>query len=267
MIAVLACAGVGSRLPGATTKELYRVGDLPMIDYALSAARLAGCDRVLLVVSPGKEAVANHVAVNWNFKSVQTVYQNHPLGTGHALALAAKVLRCHDSFLYLMPDTVFDQLSFVRAMSSAPFSSPTVMLWPTDKPTEMGCFLHAKGKVVVHCEKRQPPWPGPYLAWGAASLPHSFLLLCREAWKSGKWAKHAVVNRGLDAKDFTIDDAFDYALATGMPIEAVEVEGEYHDCGTPARVEAAEAWLKRSDQAKARPDALWHAGWLPGGRP
>src|SRR5918997_5954837 len=61
--AVVPAAGLGTRfLPATKTvpKELLPVVDTPAIEYIAAEAAQAGADRLVLVVSPGKESVVAH---------------------------------------------------------------------------------------------------------------------------------------------------------------------------------------------------------------
>lgn len=254
MIALMPCAGMGIGLTGSRYKETYLVGGRPLIGYALDTAIYAGCRDLVLVMASGKEEVS-WVASAWNFERMMTVYQKAPHGTGHAVSLLADLAKPGQTFLYLMPDTVHTGMPealrgrhYPSDMRTPPVAE--VFLWDTDQPERMGVFLHDGGLVIDHCEKKSPPWAGPYKAWGAAILSYEFVVWAADAWKSGEWKRYAMRNRG-NANEFTIDDAYDYVLNRGMKIAAHEVDGWYVDCGTMDRVDLAERLIReaRGDEA------------------
>lgn len=234
------CAGRGSKL-GVPIKELYRVRGRPLIDYSLDRALEMGCRDILLIIAPGKEAVAEYVAKQ-NILNVSTVYQTEPHGTGHALACAAPWIS-QRSLLYLMPDTITSGKLELSMWTSETVAH--VWTWPTAEPEKRGCFSFkiGTGRVTKHVEKQRPDWEPPYFAWGAARLGPHFADWCAGAWNGQWWQKYARKNRG-NASEFTIDDAFDLLLERGSEISASRVDGAYFDCGTSEEAEAAETWLK-----------------------
>ena len=63
--AIFPVAGLGTRFLPATKavpKELLPLVDRPLLDYALDEARAAGIEEFIFVNSPGKGAIARHVA-------------------------------------------------------------------------------------------------------------------------------------------------------------------------------------------------------------
>lgn len=127
--ALIPAAGWGTRsLPAskAAPKEMLPVVDKPLIQYAVEEAFAAGIERVVLVVSPGKQALINHfqrndalvrdleakgktdvlvrlAASDLPDGHLLTVTQQEPLGLGHAVLCAAHVLD-GEPFAVLLPD-------------------------------------------------------------------------------------------------------------------------------------------------------------------
>jgi len=85
--AVILAAGQGTRMKSPTPKVLHTVGGRALVDHAIDAAVGAGCERVIVVIGKGAEAVRAHVAARLGGDAVAV--QDPPLGTGHAV-LAAK---------------------------------------------------------------------------------------------------------------------------------------------------------------------------------
>ena len=128
--AVVPAAGLGTRfLPTTKTvpKELLPVVDTPGIELVADEAAQAGAERLLIVTSPGKDAIAAHFAPQPELEEllkergkesllakvrraaelieVQTVYQNEPKGLGHAVGCVADVLGDdEDAVAVLLPD-------------------------------------------------------------------------------------------------------------------------------------------------------------------
>lgn len=127
--ALIPAAGWGTRsLPAskAVPKEMLPVVDKPLIQYAVEEAFAAGIERVVLVLSPGKQALVNHfqrqdslvrdleakgktdvltrlAASDLPDGRLLTVTQQEPLGLGHAVSCASHVLD-GEPFAVLLPD-------------------------------------------------------------------------------------------------------------------------------------------------------------------
>lgn len=81
-VAVVLAAGKGRRMKSERPKVLHEAGGRPLLAWPLAAARAAGCERLLVVVGHGGEAVraafAGETDVGW-------IEQSEQRGTGHAL--------------------------------------------------------------------------------------------------------------------------------------------------------------------------------------
>jgi bifunctional UDP-N-acetylglucosamine pyrophosphorylase/glucosamine-1-phosphate N-acetyltransferase len=87
-IAVILAAGKGTRMRSAVAKPLHAVGGQPMLGWVLDAARAAGCDRLLIVVSPEADALRRRFTA----PDVEWVVQDEQNGTGDAAARAEEPL-------------------------------------------------------------------------------------------------------------------------------------------------------------------------------
>lgn len=258
MITILPCAGIGSRL-GVPIKELYEVINQPMINYAVRTALAYESRDIVLIIAPGKESVAKHVTETWSRYGVRvaTVYQNQPLGTGHALSLLSDLI-VRERVLYLMPDVIIKP--HLKPVLDGTFNHldtlAWVFLWRTQVPEEKGCFhldRFGGGTVTAHVEKQVPPWFAEptsvqtrwpeYLAWNAAILAPGFLTLCAKSWNRGTWRKWAIRNRGND-NEFAIDDAFDLCLEEKFRMTGIRADGWAQDCGTAEGIAIAEEHLR-----------------------
>lgn len=92
---VVMAAGRGKRLKSALPKVLHPVCGKPVLWHVLQAARKARPDRLIVVVSHGRERVREAVA-SWGIEAT-FVDQGEPLGTGHAVMVAERAVgRAHD---------------------------------------------------------------------------------------------------------------------------------------------------------------------------
>jgi len=128
--AIVPAAGLGTRfLPTtkAVPKELLPVVDTPGIELVAGEAAEAGAERLVIVVSPGKDAVAQYFRPQPELEqmleqrgkadllakvrrasellSVETAIQSEPLGLGHAVSCAEPNLTPEDDAVaVLLPD-------------------------------------------------------------------------------------------------------------------------------------------------------------------
>jgi bifunctional UDP-N-acetylglucosamine pyrophosphorylase/glucosamine-1-phosphate N-acetyltransferase len=77
--AVILAAGRGTRMRSALPKALHPVAGVPMVRHVADAARDAGFERIVVVVSPEGGPIAEAAG-----PSVAAAIQQEPLGTGHA---------------------------------------------------------------------------------------------------------------------------------------------------------------------------------------
>jgi UTP--glucose-1-phosphate uridylyltransferase len=128
--AVVPAAGLGTRfLPTTKTvpKELLPVIATPGIELVAAEAAEAGAEQLLIVTSPGKDAIAAHFADSTDLEAelkargkdslvekvrraheliaVRTVTQDEPKGLGHAVGCARDAVGDdEDAFAVLLPD-------------------------------------------------------------------------------------------------------------------------------------------------------------------
>ena len=128
--AVIPAAGLGTRfLPvtKAVPKELLPILDKPMLQYVVEEAVEAGIEEIVLVVSPGKESIAEYfqprddlerrlresgaldlaakVHKASNLAKVSFVIQEQPLGLGHAVLMAREAVG-QEPFVVILPDDI-----------------------------------------------------------------------------------------------------------------------------------------------------------------
>jgi UTP--glucose-1-phosphate uridylyltransferase len=130
--AVILAAGMGTRmLPSSKVipKEILPVIDTPAIQVVVEEAVASGIEEVIIVVSPGKELVVDHLRPNPELEraleakakndileivrrsnvkvKITTAEQRNPLGLGHAV-LQARAAVAGEPFAVMLPDDIFD---------------------------------------------------------------------------------------------------------------------------------------------------------------
>ncbi len=126
--AVIPVAGLGTRFLPATKaipKEMLTIVDRPTIQYIVEEVVASGIEQVIFITSEGKSAIENHFDYDYeldtvlrkknkkkmqdelnvisNLIDIVSVRQKKPLGLGHAILMARKVVG-DEPFLVLLGD-------------------------------------------------------------------------------------------------------------------------------------------------------------------
>ncbi len=128
--AVIPAAGLGTRFLPVTKsvpKELLPILDKPMLQYVVEEAAEAGIEKVIVVISEGKESIASYfqpqpaleqrlsasgtadladkVKQASELAQVSFVIQEQPLGLGHAVLTAEEAV-AGEPFVVILPDDI-----------------------------------------------------------------------------------------------------------------------------------------------------------------
>jgi len=184
--AIFPVAGMGTRFLPATKsipKEIMTLVDRPLIQYAIDEARAAGIKEFIFVTSRGKSALEDYFDnapeleaslrrsgkedlleilkdTNMDSGAIAYVRQNRPLGLGHAVWCAKRLIG-NEPFAVLLPDDViaaekpclqqmieaYEQTggNMVAAMEVAP--EKTSKYGVLDIAEDMGSVVTVKGMV------------------------------------------------------------------------------------------------------------------------
>src|SRR5579885_2701173 len=111
---VVLAAGEGTRMKSALPKVLHRIAEKPMIGHAVAAARMAGADRIAVVVGPGRDDVA--AAARKASGGAEIFVQKERLGTAHAVLAAKDAFAKGENLLVVFGDTPLLRPETLRAM-------------------------------------------------------------------------------------------------------------------------------------------------------
>ena len=143
-LAVILAAGKGTRMRSSTPKVLHRVGGRPMIEWVVRAARQSGCERIVVVVGHGSEAVRSAVAGD----DLSFVVQEEQLGTGHALAQAESAVAGPSILLVLSGDVPLVSATTLDALASqAEVGWGSMAVAELEEPGSLG-------RVIAHRDDR-----------------------------------------------------------------------------------------------------------------
>ena len=128
MKAIIPAAGLGSRFLPATKaqpKEMLLVVDRPVIQYIVEEGLASAADEVVIVNSRDKKSIEEHFSPNPELvamlrergkdKYADAVYQDEPLGLGHAVHCAAEKTG-NEPFYVLLGDVLVPDNKMLPAM-------------------------------------------------------------------------------------------------------------------------------------------------------
>lgn len=255
--AIVPAAGLGTRfLPTtkAVPKELLPVVDTPGIELVATEAAQAGATKLVIVTSPGKDAVANYfqpqpeleetlrargktellakVQRATQLLSVETAIQDKPLGLGHAIGCAEGNLDgSDDAVAVLLPDDLVLPTGVLTKMAEVRSRLGGTVLCAFDIPREeisaYGVFdVRDTGdedvkQVVGMVEKPK-----------AADAPSTFAAAGRYLLDRAIFDAIKRITPGAGG-ELQITDAIAMLINEGHPVHVVVHRGGRHDLGNP----------------------------------
>src|SRR5690554_1034706 len=184
--AIFPVAGMGTRFLPATKsvpKEIMTLVDRPLVQYAIDEAREAGIEEFIFVTSRGKGALEDYfdcapqlerslrdrgkdelleilLSTNMDSGDIAYVRQQKPLGLGHAVWCARRLIG-DEPFAVILPDDVIAAETsclgqMIEAFNESPGNIVAAMEVPDDKTSsygildikeDMGNLVSTKGMV------------------------------------------------------------------------------------------------------------------------
>jgi len=258
--AVVPCAGRGTRFQPITRtvpKELLPMVAKPALQLVVEECAGAGIDHVVLVSSRAKPAIAafavDVVDVVPDMR-VSVVYQDEPLGLGHAVGCARRVVD-DQPFAVLLPDELMGDCSLLAQMIGVcERTEGSVVGLKRVAPAEVSAYgvidpvgeLDLQGVVAVRTMVEKPP---------VAEAPSDLIIIGR----------YVLTNDVLDLIDglqpgakgeIQLTDALRQQAESG-PFHGVLSTIQRHDTGTPLGWLSAVVDLALDDPAVAEPFATW----------
>ena len=270
--AIFPVAGLGTRFLPATKsipKEILTLVDKPLIQYAIDEARAAGIKEFIFVTSRGKSALEDYFddapeleaslrkkgktdlletlkTTNMDSGAIAYVRQNRPLGLGHAVWCARRMLG-NEPFAVLLTDDVIaaDKPCLQQMMEAYQETGGNVvaaMEVPQERTSsygildiedDMGAMVKVKGMV----EKPK-----------AEEAPSNLAVI-------GRYILTPQVMQNLNKKkegaggEIQLTDAIAEEIEKGNPVYGFRFRGQRYDCGSkPGFLQATVAFgLARED--------------------
>jgi glucose-1-phosphate thymidylyltransferase len=216
IVGVIPAAGYATRLqPLEGSKEVYRVGGRPLMDYVVERMRAAPCDELRVVTRPDKHDVIEHCA-----EIRADVVEAVPATLAESIALGLDGLEGHDVALIGLPDTIWEPADgFVQLLAALDDETEAVLgLFTSPEPERSDVVsLDPSGRITA--VRVKPEEPGSDLIWGCAAA------------RAGALA--GVEHRAWPGEHF-------HDLALEGRVCGVNLGSEYLDVGTEEALRRAE---------------------------
>lgn len=255
--AIFPVAGLGTRFLPATKaipKEILTLVDRPLIQYAIDEARAAGIKEFIFVTSRGKSALEDYFddapeleeslrkkgktellealqATNMDSGAIAYVRQNRPLGLGHAVWCARKLVADEPFAVILTDDVIAADTPCLQQMMEAHAETGgnvvAAMEVPMDKTSSYGILdiESENGQMVKVRHMVEKP--------KAAEAPSNLAVI-------GRYILTPEVMNNLNQKkegaggEIQLTDAIAEELTKGSPVYGFRFRGQRYDCGSKA---------------------------------
>tara|TARA_B100000945_G_scaffold313463_1_gene309585 strand:+ start:448 stop:1230 length:783 start_codon:yes stop_codon:yes gene_type:complete len=138
-LAIVLAAGQGTRMNSELPKVLFPVCGKPMVRHVVETLRIAGVNRIILVVGFREELVREEFEGE---SDIEFVTQHERLGTGHAVQVCHKRLAGHAGpVLIVTGDSPLIQPASVKALIRAQYKQQLACVvgsLKSDNPTGLG---------------------------------------------------------------------------------------------------------------------------------
>jgi len=259
---VIPVAGLGTRMLPATKaipKEMLTLIDKPLIQYIVQECASAGFTDIIFVTHASKNAIANHFDTSFELEAtleqrvkrqllseiksitprgtnIMHIRQGHAFGLGHAIA-CARPLVADEPFAVVLPDVIIDEYSADLTKDNLAgmrqryldeghhqIMVESVAQDDTDKYgiADTGGLIPKPGGCATIREIVEKPPKG--------TEPSNLAAVGRYVLGPSIWAALEQTAPGAGG-EIQLTDAID-AIIKNETVEAYQMVGESHDCGT-----------------------------------
>lgn len=261
--AIIPVGGIGTRflpLSKVFPKELWPLVDIPVIQYILEEAKASGIKEIIFVISPEKKVVLNYFKESAKIEKIlkdrkknhflqplkkieelvsdisfSSVLQRKPLGDGHAVLQAAKIVGSEPCGVLFGDDIVDSRVPCLLQLSKIfkTCQKPIIALKKIarEKLPFYGIVEVEKIANRLYKIKRIVEKPSPEKAPSNLSIVGKYILT-PEVFDYLKRAKPTL------RREIILAETFDKMIRDGKIIYGYEFEGEWLECGNKL------GWLK-----------------------
>ncbi len=256
--AVFPVAGLGTRFLPATKsipKEIMTLVDRPLIQYAIDEARAAGITEFIFVTSRGKSALEDYfddapeleLAVRekgridllealsktkMNSGTIAYVRQQRPLGLGHAVWCARRLIAPNETFAIILPDDVVAAdvpclQQMIETHADTGGSMVAAMEVPPDMTSAYGVLdvAPSKGPVIAVRNMIEKPYPG--------TAPSNLAVIGRYILSPEVLHNLSKLKESADG-EIQLTDAIAAEISSGRKVYGFRFRGQRFDCGSKA---------------------------------
>jgi UTP--glucose-1-phosphate uridylyltransferase len=255
--AIFPVAGMGTRFLPATKsvpKEIMTLVDRPLIQYAIDEARAAGIEDFIFVTSRGKSALEDYFDhapdleasllasgktelletlrdTNMDSGTIAYLRQHKPLGLGHAVSCARKLIG-DEPFAVILPDDVIAAekpclQQMVEAYADTGGAMVATMEIAPQKTSSYGVLdvVNQDGPVMSVKGMVEKP------ALGTA--PSNLAVIGRYILTPDVLRNFDHLGRGAGG-EYQLTDAIAHEITAGRDVFGYRFEGQRFDCGSKA---------------------------------
>ncbi len=256
--AIFPVAGLGTRFLPATKsvpKEIMTLVDRPLIQYAIDEARAAGIEDFIFVTSRGKTALEDYFdlapdlesaleksgktalldvlrTTNMDSGAIAYIRQHKPLGLGHAVSCASKLIG-NEPFAVILPDDVIAAekpclQQMVEAYEETGGAMVAAMEVAPDKTSSYGVLdvNDKNGDAVVSINGMvEKPAPG--------TAPSNLAVIGRYILTPHVMQNFAHITKGAGG-EVQLTDAIAAEISQGRDVFGYRFDGQRFDCGSKA---------------------------------
>lgn len=147
-LAIVLAAGQGKRMKSKLYKVLHPVCGKPMVSHVLDAVKKASCERSVVIVGHGAEAVKAHLG-----DAAEYVLQAEQLGTGHAVLQTKALFGDLDGVTLVVcgdtPLVTAETLEALASLHAQEGASASILTADLEEPTGYGRIIRGQNGEVV----------------------------------------------------------------------------------------------------------------------
>jgi len=226
--AIIPVAGLGTRFRPFSEilpKELWPLVDKPVIKYIIEEAISSDIKRLIFVNRTGKKILAEYLNSLSNFPQV---IQKKPLGDGHAILQAEKLIKREPFAVLFGDDVVESKTPCLKQLITVfkKYKTPVLALYkiPKEKAPSYGMVAVKKIEEKIYQIKDIIEKPS------LKETPSNFAIVGKYILTPDIFNHLKKVKGGID-KEIRISEALKIILKTGKTILGLQFEGKWLECG------------------------------------
>lgn len=248
--AIFPMAGYGTRLFPMTKllpKEMLPLIDKPLLHYAIEEALRSGIEEFIFIIRKEKNSLQSYLEHSQliSQKNMHYVYQENPLGLGHAIACARDHIR-DEFFAVLLPDElIFAQTPCLQQMMDVHTTVKTNVIAIhsvlREEVSQYGIIVGEKTTIPsVFKLKELIEKPSPENAPSSKAIAGRYIL-------SSRIFPYLEIQQPGAKGEIQLTDSL-HSLLKKEPFYGLEFEGQRFDCGSKKGYIAATLRLSLEEQ-------------------